>query len=107
MIHNGAIPDGYCLDHIDGNTINNYLHNLRLVTQSQNLKNRKLDRRNKSGVHGVYFHKSTKKWRAYININGKNTHLGLFDNIDDAKKARKSAEQESDYHSNHGRRHNP
>ncbi len=36
---NGKIPKGYFIDHIDGNRSNNNLDNLRLVTQSENMKN--------------------------------------------------------------------
>lgn len=36
---NGEIPKGYCIDHIDGDRGNNNLDNLRLVTQSENMKN--------------------------------------------------------------------
>lgn len=36
---NGPIPEGYCIDHIDGDKSNNALSNLRLVTQSDNMKN--------------------------------------------------------------------
>ena len=36
---NEPIPEGYYIDHIDGNKSNNSLSNLRLVTQSDNMKN--------------------------------------------------------------------
>lgn len=35
----GPIPEGMLIDHIDGNRSNNSLSNLRLTTQSENMKN--------------------------------------------------------------------
>lgn len=40
---NGPIPEGYDIDHIDGDPHNNYLNNLRAVTHVENLKNRNID----------------------------------------------------------------
>lgn len=40
---NGPIPEKYDIDHIDGNPLNNCLDNLRAVTHSENLKNRKIN----------------------------------------------------------------
>lgn len=42
------------IDHIDGNKLNNHIHNLRVVTPSQNQMNRKLNKNNKSGIKGLY-----------------------------------------------------
>ena len=36
---NGPIPNGYYIDHIDGDRSNNSISNLRIVTQSENMKN--------------------------------------------------------------------
>lgn len=66
----GEIPEGFELDHIDRNRTNNALSNLRLVTRQQNRFN--------SAAKGCYYNKSSKKWAAYISIDRKQTHLGLF-----------------------------
>ena len=43
-------------------------------------------------IPGVCWSNASNKWRAYINIDGKQKHLGYFDDIEDAIKARKEAE---------------
>lgn len=39
IYHNGDIPQGYVIDHIDRDKNNNQIGNLRLATQSENNKN--------------------------------------------------------------------
>lgn len=85
---NGRIPDGFEIDHIDGNRSNNRIENLRLVTRSQNNKNKSIQSNNTSGVTGVTWCKRSKKWIARYKLNGKQIHIGMFDSINDAKKAR-------------------
>ena len=43
-------------------------------------------------IPGVCWSSTANKWRAYISLEGKQKHLGYFDNIEDAIKARKDAE---------------
>lgn len=50
------------------------------------------ERQRHEGV-GTSFDKSRNKWQAYININGKTKHLGLFLTQEEAIAARKAAEQ--------------
>lgn len=47
---------------------------------------------NTSGRRGVSFSKKRKKWEAYIRVNGKTKHLGLYDTFDKAVQAREEAE---------------
>ena len=43
------------VDHINGNTLDNRLDNLRWVTPSENIRNRIKTKSNNSGIVGVYF----------------------------------------------------
>lgn len=81
MFH-GYFPE--FVDHIDGNPQNNLIENLRECTKSQNSMNKKMDFRNSSGVKGVSFNKKLQKYVAYIKVEGKRQHLGVFESANDA-----------------------
>ena len=49
----GDIPDGYQIDHINHNKLDNRLENLRLATNSENQCNKPIIKTNKSGVKGL------------------------------------------------------
>lgn len=57
------------------------------------LLEQRLSKANKSGYKGVNWDKRSMKWRAQIMLKGKNHHLGLFNNKQDAINARKEAEE--------------
>lgn len=85
-------PKGLSIDHIDHNPLNNRKENLRICTKGQNLFNQLPGKRNTSGVVGVGWDKRLEKWEANIWTSGKSKHLGYFDTIEEAKKARLEAE---------------
>lgn len=62
-IHNGRIPDGMEIDHINHIKDDNRIENLRLVDRFENMRNTKMMKHNTSGVAGVTFHKSRGKWQ--------------------------------------------
>lgn len=101
-MHNGPIPDGMQIDHINHIRHDNRIENLRLVSNQDNQKNTKRSRNNKSGVTGVCWYPAYEKWRAYICIDGKQITLGYFSSIKSAATARKEAELRHDFHKNHG-----
>lgn len=72
ILHNGKIPKGFVIDHVDGHTDDDHIGNLRLVTPTQNTWN--TDHAKFSGVrtHAAYF-------SASIHINGVRRKLGKFD----------------------------
>ena len=53
VLHNGHIDSNLQIDHIDGNPFNNNISNLQVKTQAENLRNQKMNPRNKSGITGV------------------------------------------------------
>lgn len=101
---NGPIPEGLDIDHINGDTRDNRLSNLRVVTHSDNLKNCKRRTDNKSGVTGVRWDKVRSKWAVQITSQGNKLALGRFDDWFEAVCARKSADNYYGFHENHGRR---
>lgn len=72
-------PAGVDIDHINGDTLDNRRENLRFVTAQQNLANSRKRRVRSSRFKGVSWHGKAGKWRAYIAVGRKQTHLGLFD----------------------------
>jgi len=79
IYHNGDIPIGMQIDHINRNKTDNRIENLRLSTPRNNCLNKTKQSRNTSGYKGVSWYKRDKKYRATIKHNCKNIHLGYFD----------------------------
>lgn len=86
------------IDHINHNGLDNRRQNIRQCTCSENLKNKKSKENSSSKYLGVTNSKRKYKcidnnikeynyWKATININGNNKHLGYFKNEEDAAKA--------------------
>lgn len=61
---NGPIPDGYDIDHINGNKRDNRLENLRLATRAQNMWNVKS--KNKFGLKGLAWSPRRNQWTGEI-----------------------------------------
>lgn len=80
------------IDHIDGNSLNNCIENLRDVTHRINCQNLKLPADNASGHIGVSWNKDACKWVSYITANGERISLGYFEWKEEAIQARKLAE---------------
>lgn len=98
VMHHGSIPTGLCVDHIDGNKINDRIENLRIVTLSVNQRNSKIPKNNKTGIIGV-----TNKSGGFV-VNCAGMYIGYFKDFLEACCARKSAERLMGFHANHGRK---
>jgi len=86
-------PEGYCVDHINGNKSDDRWCNLRLATPQQNARNRGPCPRNTSGKVGVCKGIKPGIWNANITINEKTKSLGNFECKEDAIAARCKAEK--------------
>lgn len=89
--HNGEIPTGLQIDHINQIKDDNRIENLRLATHSQNQSNATKNKINKSGFKGVSWHKRSKKWMAMIGHNNKKINIGGFSTPELASEAYKAA----------------
>ena len=74
------------IDHIDENKVNNNVKNLRWATRKDNGYNRGKNINNTTGFKGVNYHKPSNKYRAVININGNNKHLGYYETAEEASR---------------------
>ena len=81
-------PKGYEIDHINLDTMDNRLCNLRICTHQQNQCNQPLQRNNTSGVTGVRFHRARNKFQARIKVCQHSIHLGYYMTFEEAVQAR-------------------
>ena len=73
------------IDHININSLDNRIENLRILTHQQNQWNKK--------CKGYSWNKQHNKWQAHIRINRKNKNLGYFDNEEDARQSYLNAKE--------------
>lgn len=84
-----ALLTGWPLvDHINGDGLDNRRANLRSATPAQNVRNaRKRSTASSSRFKGASLYRRTGRWRAYIDVGGKEQHLGYFATEIDAARA--------------------
>ena len=80
-------PDELDIDHKNGVRTDNRKSNLRLATGTENRRNKRVRKDSTTGVKGVGFDKRFNKYRSYIRIEGKLTHLGYYSTISEAANA--------------------
>lgn len=90
MLLAGRLPDGMQVDHINGDTLDCRLSNMRAVTKSQNHRNQGVKsgprRTNKTGFIGVH---GVPGGRFCVTIQGpeRTLYVGRFDNVHEAAAA--------------------
>lgn len=67
------------VDHINGDGLDNRRANLRSCSHRENTRSLKLNRNSQSGFKGVSWHKARGKWVSHISVDGRQRHLGIFD----------------------------
>lgn len=87
----GEWPKGN-IDHINRNKMDNRICNLRVVSQQENNHNQRTRRDSSTGHAGVSLH-WTGKYRAYISVSGRQIHVGLYENFNEAVAARAEAKR--------------
>ena len=88
LLHHGVWPAGQ-IDHIDGDRRNNAISNLRDVSHAVNAQNEHRARRSNrsTGVLGVHFDASRKRYAATITVGRKSLALGRFNTVEEAQSA--------------------
>ena len=83
------------IDHINGDRSDNRIANLRDVTLAINNQNRRCATAGKSSpLLGVSWYAQTRRWRAQIQVAGKNRGLGYFDDPQAAHEAYLAAKRQ-------------
>jgi len=80
LMFNGYLPK--CIDHIDGNKLNNKIENLREANFSENGLNSKKPKNNTSGTKNITYNKVTNRWRVRIIVNGSMKTIGSYKDIE-------------------------
>lgn len=96
----GAFP-GEVVDHINGDTLDNRLVNLRVCTNAENIRNSRKRASSGSSYKGVSRIKGTERWRAQIMVNGRKMNLGSF--RDEQAAARRYDEKARELHGDFAR----
>lgn len=82
LMFHGYIPE--CVTYRDKNTLNTCIENLMAASRSQVACYSGIKRNNKTGYKGVKYDKKSQVYVATIGKNGKNYHLGQFNNPEEA-----------------------
>lgn len=88
----GERPENLTIERID-NDKGYYKKNCGWRSRTEQARNQRMCKPNKTGFTGVSWHKQGRKYQVYITANYKRHYLGLFAKLQEAIKARNQAEQ--------------
>lgn len=88
IYHHGSIPDGYYVDHINGDPSDYRIANLRAVTPADNSINRFKEH---VSAYGMGVTRNKNRYSSMIKTGGRYSNLGTFDTAEDAALAYKNA----------------
>ena len=80
LMMTGEMPE--FIDHINGDSLDNRIENLRATTKAQNRWNCKPNTGSLTGIKGVYV--DGNKFKALINVAGKRYYLGMHETKEEA-----------------------
>ncbi len=98
FMHHKINIDQMQIDHIDQDSSNNSILNLRIATHAQQQCNKTAKKNSTSKYKGVGWCKALNKWRASICINKKRMHIGYYSTELEAAMAYNAAAEK--HHSN-------
>ena len=90
------------IDHINGDGLDNSKANLAASSFVYNNKNKRLHKRNETGVHGVFLRVTRGLYEVTIGKSGKTVYVGSSKDFFEACCMRKSMENKLCYSQNHG-----
>jgi hypothetical protein len=75
-------PNGLEVDHINRDKLDNRRENLRLCSHAENMRNRSVQKNNKTGYKGITYSKERNKWQVHVYPNGRARAVGRFKDFD-------------------------
>lgn len=89
------------IDHIDGDSRNNCIKNLRDVTTAQNALNKRKSKSNRCGHKNVSFKNDRNKYAVNLEVNGRVIHIGHYADLELAELV--AIEARNKYHGEYAR----
>lgn len=90
----GPRPNGFVIDHIDRNKLNNSVSNLRYVSVSTNTANTPVRKSNSTNEKFIYWSSRRNKFELYARINGVQQYFGSYADLQSAIDARSKVVKE-------------